>query len=70
MAPNDFLEGESGSGGDFWTSLDPPDTKLAEGVYQTTYEDGTRIIVNYNSVPYSDGTTEIPPMDFVLLEGD
>jgi hypothetical protein len=45
-------------------------TKLAEGVYQTTYEEGTRIIVNYSSVPYSDETIVIPPMEFVVLEGD
>jgi hypothetical protein len=45
-------------------------TKLAEGVFQTTYEDGTRITVNYNSFPYSDGQIEVPPMDFVVLEGD
>jgi hypothetical protein len=44
--------------------------KLTEFVFQTTYEDGTRIVVNYNSGPYSDGKIEIPPMDFVVLEGD
>jgi hypothetical protein len=44
--------------------------KLAEGVYQTTYEDGTRIVVNYNSVPYSDGTMDIPSMEFIVLKGN
>jgi hypothetical protein len=44
--------------------------KLAEGVYQTTYDDGTRIVVNYNSVPYSDGIIEIPSMEFVVLKGN
>ena len=45
-------------------------TKLAEDVYQTTYEDGTRIVVNYSSIPYMDGTTEIPSMEFVVLKGN
>ena len=44
--------------------------KLVEGVYQTTYEDGTRIIVNYNAVPYAAGPVEIPPMEFVVLKGE
>lgn len=44
--------------------------KLAEGVYQTTYEDGTRIIVNYNPVVYNDGKNEIPPSDFVVVKGN
>jgi len=44
--------------------------KLADGVYQTTYEDGTRIIVNYNSSVYSDGQNEIPPMEFIVVKGD
>jgi hypothetical protein len=45
-------------------------TKLAEDVYQTTYEDGTRIVVNYSSIPYMDGTKEIPSMEFVVLKGN
>ena len=44
--------------------------KLADGVYQTTYEDGTSIIVNYNSSVYSDGQNEIPPMEFIVVKGD
>ena len=27
--------------------------QLAEGVYQTTYEDGTAVIVNYNDTAYN-----------------
>jgi hypothetical protein len=44
--------------------------KRAEGVYQTTYEDGTKIIVNYNPGDYKDGTILIPPMDFIVVKGD
>jgi hypothetical protein len=44
--------------------------KIAEGIYQTTYEDGTRIIVNYNAKPYTVDTLEIPPMDFVVVKGE
>lgn len=44
--------------------------ELAEGIYQTTYEDGTRIIVNYNAKPYTEETLEILPMDFVVVKGE
>ena len=44
--------------------------KRAEGVFQTTYEDGTKIIVNYNPGDYKDGTILIPPMDFIVVKGD
>jgi hypothetical protein len=45
-------------------------TKLAEDVYQTTYEDGTRIVVNYSSIPYFYGTNEIPALEFAVLKGN
>ncbi len=44
--------------------------KLADGVYQTTYEDGTRIIVNYSQQTYTVGTHSVLPQDFLVLKGD
>lgn len=43
--------------------------KLAEGVYQTTYEDGTKIIVNYTATEYASETGSIPPKDFIVVKG-
>jgi hypothetical protein len=42
---------------------------LAEGVYQTTYEDGTRVVVNYNERPYTLESVTVPATDFVVLQG-
>lgn len=45
-------------------------SRLAEGVYQTTYEDGTKIIVNYTTDNYSLGTQVIPSMQFTVVKGN
>ncbi|WFR60071.1 DUF5696 domain-containing protein [Anaerocolumna sp. AGMB13025] len=39
---------------------------LAEGVYITTYEDGTRVYVNYNNTEYTDGTIKVPARDYLV----
>jgi hypothetical protein len=44
--------------------------RLAEKVFQTVYEDGSKIIVNYRTGPYTLGTLTIPAQDFVLVRGD
>ena len=44
--------------------------RLAKGVYQTEYEDGTKVIVNYNAQPFTDGSVSIPPQDFIVLRGE
>jgi hypothetical protein len=44
--------------------------RLAERVFQTTYEDGTRVVVNYRTQPYKLGSLEIPAQDFVLIGGN
>jgi hypothetical protein len=41
--------------------------RLAEGVYQTTYEDGTRVVVNYNERPYTSEDVAVSALDFVVL---
>ena len=51
-------------------------THLAEGVYQTRYEDGTRVVVNYNAAPCvveAPDLTEavsVPAQDFVVVRGE
>jgi len=44
--------------------------KLAEGIFQTTYEDGSRIIVNYTNTSFQAGDHVIPAKDFLLLKGE
>jgi Family of unknown function (DUF5696) len=44
--------------------------RLADGVYQTTYEDGSRVIVNYNLQEYMAGNLNVPAQDFVVVQGD
>jgi len=44
--------------------------RLAEGVYCTTYEDGTQVIVNYNENTYSTAKFSVPPKDFFVIGGN
>ena len=44
-------------------------TRLAEGVYQTTYEDGTRVVVNYTTQPYAAGPVSVSAQNFVVVRG-
>ena len=44
--------------------------QLSDGVYQTTYEDGTRVIVNYNEMPYAGNSFSVPPLDFLVIGGN
>jgi hypothetical protein len=45
-------------------------------VYQTTYEDGTRVVVNYNAAPCVVGAPDltepvsVPAQDFVVVRGN
>ncbi|MCJ8009414.1 DUF5696 domain-containing protein [Lederbergia wuyishanensis] len=43
--------------------------QLASGVFETTYENGKRIIVNYNKNPFTHEGISIEAEDFVVLEG-
>jgi hypothetical protein len=43
--------------------------KLDKGVYMTAYEDGTRVIVNYNESAYSYNNKEIPAKDYIVEGG-
>ena len=43
--------------------------RLAEGVFETTYSNGQRVVVNYGDKPYSLGENEaVPPLGYRLLE--
>lgn len=44
-------------------------SELAHGVYETKYENGKSIIVNYNPVPYRDDLIEVGAEDFAIIEG-
>lgn len=43
--------------------------ELAKGVYETTYEKGKRIVVNYNLYPYKYEETVVEAEDFIIIEG-
>jgi hypothetical protein len=44
--------------------------QLAEGVYSTTYENGTQTIVNYSSELFIKDTISVPPQDFIVVGGN
>ncbi|MCM3748785.1 DUF5696 domain-containing protein [Paenibacillus pasadenensis] len=39
---------------------------LSKDVFETTYENGQRVIVNYGDTPYREGGVEVKPNDFAL----
>jgi len=43
--------------------------KLANKVFQTTYEDGTRIVVNYNESPYEAGDVRVDALGYTVIPG-
>jgi hypothetical protein len=45
-------------------------TRLADKVFQTVYEDGSKVIVNYRMEPFALGSLTIPAQDFILVRGD
>jgi len=44
--------------------------RLAEDVYETVYEDGTRVVVNYDTHPYVLESVTVPALDFVVVQGE
>lgn len=42
---------------------------VSDGVNETIYENGTRIIVNYNKNPYIAEDVHVPAEDFIVIEG-
>ncbi len=44
--------------------------RLAAFVNQVTYEDGSRVIINYREEPYVDGSLSVPALDFIVVKGD
>jgi len=43
--------------------------QLDVDVFETVYEDGSRVIVNYRSRPWSQGDVVVEPLDYVLIRG-
>lgn len=43
--------------------------RLADGVTETHYEDGTRVIVNYQDRPYTVEGRTVPALDFLVIKG-
>ncbi len=43
--------------------------KLTHGVYQTTYEDGTKVIVNYNEEEYTNKDIRVKGLNYLVIEG-
>jgi hypothetical protein len=41
---------------------------ISHGVYETTYADGTKVIVNYNSIPYQGTGYQVQPKDYTVLK--
>ncbi|CAM3376328.1 DUF5696 domain-containing protein [Marinicrinis lubricantis] len=44
--------------------------QLAAGVFETTYENGTRIYVNYNREDYIQGGIHVPALDYSMVRGE
>lgn len=42
---------------------------LADGVTETTYEDGTKVYVNYNYTDYSEGGVSVSARDYAVKKG-
>ncbi|MBB6671611.1 DUF5696 domain-containing protein [Cohnella nanjingensis] len=41
---------------------------LSRDVYETEYADGTKVVVNYGSVPYKGSDIAVPPKDYGILK--
>jgi hypothetical protein len=53
-----------------WTAFIVDHNKLETGVYETIYEDGRRVIVNYNNRPYTGSKgIRVEPKSYGVLQG-
>ena len=43
--------------------------RLAPGVFSTTYEGGTRVIVNYGERTYREGSRAVPGGGYAVIKG-
>ncbi|MDQ1913400.1 DUF5696 domain-containing protein [Paenibacillus sp. GD4] len=55
--------------GDVQNKLITGHRTLAPNVKQTEYENGKKIIVNYNAEPYTNGSIKVPAQDFIVITG-
>ncbi|UQZ86505.1 hypothetical protein SK3146_05798 [Paenibacillus konkukensis] len=42
---------------------------IAPNVKEVTYEGGKKLVLNYNTTPYSDGKLSVPAQDFIVVQG-
>lgn len=52
-----------------WTQFIIDHQQLAPNVFATTYEDGTRVIVNYGDSDYQDGTRTVAAGSYAIVAG-
>jgi hypothetical protein len=52
-----------------WNQLIAGHRKLADGVYETSYGNGTRILVNYNELAFQGSGYEVKGMSYLVLKG-
>ncbi len=52
-----------------WTMPISNHRKITEGVFETTYENGTRVVVNYNEVSYTEEPYKVPAGSYQVLKG-
>ncbi len=52
-----------------WTEFIVDHQQLAPNVFATTYEDGTRVVVNYGDEAYQDGARIVPARGYVIVSG-
>ncbi|MGI6611169.1 MAG: DUF5696 domain-containing protein [Limnochordia bacterium] len=43
--------------------------QIAPNVFETGYEDGTNVIVNYNDYPYVSDSVTVPALDYLIIKG-
>lgn len=53
---------------DVWGSFIDGHRKLADGVYETTYEGGRKIWVNYNDTPYQSEGHQVGALSYAVVE--
>ncbi|WP_079909827.1 DUF5696 domain-containing protein [Paenibacillus sp. 32352] len=55
--------------GDVQTKFIVGHKTIAPNVKEVTYDGGKKVVINYNSTPYSDGKVTIPAQDFIVVQG-
>lgn len=56
--------------GHLWSQQILEHEQLMDDVYAVTYEDGTKIFINYRTTPVQIGNHSIDPVDFLVVRGE